>query len=283
MEKIESYRQFSDIVKAFKKKGKEVRSNCFFLPEEVRKMTEKGTLYLEQTEDCLNFFVSEAGCRRLYYYRNADAVPMAEKKDTPVFLDFVYREVKEAALNTEITAWENQGFWLYKKYRRMECMGKDFIPPADEREMEKTYPVQVLLPSDYEDCIALWESCLDVYSTLLPDKEEFDRACDKGEIMGVRLKDGRVGAVDRGIFKGRTAFMQHLSVSHALRGQGLGRTLCCASIGAMFTQYGVEKVNFWVDEKNTHAIGIYERMGFVNDGMISVQLKMNKKTEGVES
>jgi RimJ/RimL family protein N-acetyltransferase len=35
------------------------------------------------------------------------------------------------------------------------------------------------------------------------------------------------------------------------------------------------KVNFWVDEENTHAIGIYERVGFVYDGTISRQFKLD--------
>lgn len=279
MERIESYKQFGEKVREFKKNAKEVCSNCYFLPGEVRKMTEKGTLYLEETDGCLLFFVREAGCSRLYYYLETGKTPIVEKQDMPVFLDFVYREEKEAGEADIRKVWEKQGFQIYKKYRRMECMGKDFIPPADQQKMQERYPAKSLKPEDYEDCIALWKSCLDVYSTLLPDREEFSAACEKGQIIGVRLDDGSVGAVNRGIFKGRTAFMQHLAVSPKLRGIGMGRTLCCASIGAMFTQCGAEKVNFWVDEKNTHAIGIYERMGFVNDGMISGQLKLDKKNE----
>ncbi len=276
MEKVKSYQEFGEKVKEFKKNGKP-RSNCYFLPDEVRNMTARETLYLEESEDCLLYFVRETNCYRLYYYLREGGQPVMEKKDMPVFLDFVYREGEEEKEETLVHFWEQRGFQVYKRYRRMECLGENFISPADKEEMQKKYPLQNLKPGHYEECIALWKRCLDEYSTILPDKEEFDKACEKGQIMGVLLSDGSVGAVNRGIFKGRTAFMQHLSVSPKLRGIGMGRTLSYASIDAMFTDRGAEKVNFWVDEKNVHAIGIYERMGFVNDGMISGQLKLDEK------
>lgn len=277
MEQIESYRQFGSIVREFKKAVGAVNSNCYFLPNDVKKMTEKGTLFLDQTADCLYFFVNEAECSRLYYYLKDGAVPCVKRQKKPVFLDFVFRETEGSQKNQEIELWEKQGFQVYKSYRRMECCARDFLPPADQKEMEQKYPMENLVPEDYEDCIALWENGLDVFSTLLPDREEFTEACRKGQVFGIRRKDGSVGGADRGIDKGRTAFMQHLSVSPELRGTGIGRTLCCASIAAMFTQHGAEKVNFWVDAKNNHAIGIYKRMGFVDDGMVSGQLKLESE------
>ncbi len=276
MERVKSYQEFGDKVKAFRKKAR-TESNCYFLPKEVRKMTEKGTLYLEESEDCLLFLVRETNCYRLYYYLREGGTPVTEKKDMPVFLDFVYKKETEEKEKFLISLWKKQGFQVYKKYRRMECLGENFVSPVDQAEMQKKYPIQNLGPENYEECIALWKTCLDEYSTILPDREEFTYACEKGQIMGVILPDGSVGAVDRGIFKGRTAFMQHLSVSPSLRGIGMGRTLCYASIAVMFTDRGAEKVNFWVDEKNTHAIGIYERMGFTYDGKVSGQLKLDKK------
>lgn len=276
MEKVESYQAFGKKVKEFRKNGK-IQSNCYFLPDEVRKMTEKGTLYLEESEECLLFFVKETNCYRLYYYLREGGIPELEKKDLPVFLDFVYRNEAEEREDSLIALWEKQGFLVYKKYRRMECLAENFISPSDKEEMQKKYPLEKLKPENYEECIALWKRCLDEYSTILPDKEEFTHACEKGQIMGVILPDGSVGAVNRGIFKGRTAFMQHLSVSPALRGIGMGRTLSFASIAMMFTDLGAEKVNFWVDEKNGHAIEIYERMGFTYDGMVSGQRKLDKK------
>lgn len=275
MEKVESYQEFRDKVKAFKKKSK-VQSNCYFLPDEVRKMTEKGRLYLEESEDSLLFFVRETNCYRLYYYLREGGTPELEKKDLPVFLDFVYRRETEEEEKALIQLWEEQGFQAYKYYRRMECVKEKFVVPPNQVEMQKKYPLQSLKPENYEACIALWTSCLDEYSTILPDKEAFTCACEKGQIMGVFLPDGRVGGVIMGIFKGRTAFMQHLSLNSGFRGIGMGRTLWGASLTVMFMDYGAEKVNFWVDEKNTHAIEIYERTGFYYDGMVSQQLMLNE-------
>lgn len=275
MEKIELYQQFGEKVREFKKQKEGVLTNCYFLPNEVRKMTEKGSLYLETYEDCLQFFVREEHCNRLYYYLSSGTAPKIQKQELPVFLDFVFREGPKAQEQEVIELWEKAGFQPYKKYRRMECLKKDFLLPSDQNEMLRKYPLKPLVPADYENCISLWKAGLDEFSTLLPDREEFADACAKEQIMGVRASDGSVGAVIRGIFKGKTAFMQHLVADPNLRGIGLGRTVFGASIDAMFTKYGAEKVNFWVDEKNVHAIAIYKRMGFVNDGMISGQLKLD--------
>lgn len=277
MEKIESYEQFSNILKAFKKEAGPLESNCYFIPSEVRYLTQKERLYLEKRDEGLYFFVKEANCDRLYYYLKAREMPRVEPHDRPILMDCVYRETEEDRKEQEFKKWEATGFTTYKKHRRMECMNGKFIAPADQEEKDKMYPLEALKPEDYPQCMALWEAGLDIYGTPFPDREEFERACEKEEIMGVRLADGSVGVVDRGIKKGRTAFMQHLVVSPKLRGIGLGRTLCCASIAAMYTRHGVEKVNFWVDAANSHAIEIYVRTGFVFDGMLSKQLKLEKK------
>lgn len=277
MEKMKSAAQFSDRVKRFKKKWPKVQSNCFFVPSEITDMTERDRLYVQEYEEALVILVKEYYYARIYYYMKEQAqLPALEKSDFPMILDTVFRGEEEKALEKcGVSVWLENGFIPYKRYRRMECLKESFCPPDDQQEKQSEYPIVSLTEQDYPQVAALWESSLDIYSTLLPDRTEYAQYCEKGQVIGVRLKDGSVGAVIMVIPKGRTGFMQHLVVSPKLRGLGMGRTLFCEATEYLFVQCGADKVNFWVDEENAHAIKIYQKMGYIYDGIVSRQFLLS--------
>ncbi|MDO4337328.1 MAG: GNAT family N-acetyltransferase [Eubacteriales bacterium] len=278
MERIESARQFGSLVKGFKKNNRPVQSNCFFVPGEVDDMAKRGALYWECSGEGLYFLVKEAECCRLYYYLKSGSMPVIGKQGQTVILDYVFKGNEEEALaRAGCGVWQKRGFRPYKRYRRMECLRERFCPPPDQRQKQDAYPVEEMKPEDYPAVEALWKSSLDVYSTLLPEETEFAGYCQKGQVIGMRLADGTPGAVIMQIPKGHVCFLQHLVVSPAFRGLGMGRTLFCAANEAAFGQRGASKVNFWVDEANEHAISIYQKMGFVYDGTISSQFKLDEK------
>lgn len=279
MEKIESAAQFTERVKQFKKKWPKPLSNCFFVPAEIADMAEREKLYLQEQEEALVILVKEHYYSRIYYYMK-EAAQLQEIEDfaSPVILDTVFRGEEEKALEKcGISVWCENGFAPYKRYRRMECRKECFCPPSDQQEKLEAYPIVRLKAEDYPQVAALWESSLDIYSTLLPDQAEYAEYCEKGQVIGVRLKDGTAGAVIMVIPKGRTGFMQHLVVSPKLRGLGMGRTLFCGATEYLLTACSMDKVNFWVDEENIHAIKIYEKMGYVYDGIVSRQFLLGER------
>lgn len=195
-----------------------------------------------------------------------------------MILDTVFRGDETAALEKcGVSCWCAHGFVPYKRYRRMECQGEHFLPPEDQQSKLAEYPIVQMKAKDYPAVAALWESSLDIYSTLLPGAEEFAQYCEKQQVIGVRMPDGTAGAVIMVIPKGKTGFMQHLVVSPRLRGLGMGRTLFCGATEYLLTEGGAEKVNFWVDEENIHAIAIYQKMGYIYDGIISRQFLLREK------
>ena len=94
----------------------------------------------------------------------------------------------------------------------------------------------------------------------------------------MRLPDGTAGAVIMVIPKGKTGFMQHLVVSTKLRGLGMGRTLFCGATEYLLTKGGADESKFsgW-SEENIHAIAIYQKMGYIYDGVISRQFLLGEK------
>ncbi|MDO4336677.1 MAG: GNAT family N-acetyltransferase [Eubacteriales bacterium] len=250
MEKVESVKQFGDMVKEFKRKYKPVQSNCYLMPGEVDSMIRNGSLYFGRSEKGLYFQVKETGCYRLYYYLSSDCRPAITKQDRCVILDYVFRGNEEIGLaKAGCDKWEQAGFRPYKRYLRMECLRGNFIPPEDQREKESKYPVVPMTAEDYPAVLALWEGSLDGYSTPFLNEDEFDAECKNRRIVGMRLPDGSAGAVAVSIQKGRTCFLQHLVVSPKFRGLGMGRTLHSAVVEVAFGKENTDKVNFWVDEK----------------------------------
>ena len=279
MEKMTSAELFGGRVREFKKKKRPVVTNCFFVPSEVEDMVRQEKLYVEETEGALCIQVRETYYSRLYYYMRADAeLPALSDWKQPVILDTVFRGDETAALEKcGVSRWCAHGFAPYKRYRRMECAKEDFCPPADQTEKLAAYPIVPLAPEDYPAVAALWESSLDIYSTLLPGAAEFAGYCEKKQVIGMRLPDGTAGAVIMALPKGKTGFMQHLVVSSGFRGLGMGRTLFCGATEYLLTEGGASKVNFWVDEENKHAIAIYQKMGYIYDGIISRQFLLREK------
>lgn len=278
METIKSLVQFSGLVKEFKKAHKgSVQSNCFFLPSEVEEMTAKKKLYVKQTEEGLYFLVREEECGRLYYYIDKEKVPSVNPSEFfigkgAVILDYVYRGGEEQALTRGgYDKWLLKGFQPYKKYRRMECRKGEFHPPKDYVESEKSFKVEKATKEDYHAVTTLWKKSLDVYSTFILEEREFEESCDKGEIIIMRLADGTIFAASMAIKKGKTAFLQHLAVEPDLRGKGIGKAMFCAIVDFAFDEYEVEKENFWVDQANARAIGMYIKSGFADDGTYSTQ------------
>lgn len=284
MEIIKSSGQFGELVRAFKKEHKgSVQSNCFFLPAEVEEMTEKKKLYFKQTSEGLYFLVREEECGRLYYYMDQAGTPSIEPSELfigkgAVILDYVFRgEEGEALRKGGYTKWLEKGFKPYKKYRRMECMKGGFHPPKDYVESEKSFQVEKVEKKEYREVTSLWKKSLDVYSTFILEEREFEESCKKGEIISMKLPNGKIFAATMAIKRGKTAFLQHLAVEPELRGNGMGKAMFCAVVDFAFDEYKVEKANFWVDEANSRAIGMYVKSGFVNDGTFSSQFILEKR------
>ncbi len=264
--------QFARLVKEWKKRNGKAQTNCTLLPSEVEQLAARGKLSVRE-DGALCFFVGESDCTRLYYYQAAEGeLPDVSDWPRPVVIDCVFRGDEAAARKKcGVDKWVACGFAPHQRNRRMECAKADFVPPADAAEKNSQFPVVPLLPEDYSEAARLWRGSLDYRSATFFGEEEFARACRKGELLGIRLEAGRLAAVIVTLPRGKTSFMEHLVVDPALRGRGMGRTAFCGGSAYLFEKHGAEKINFWVDETNTHAIKLYERMGYTFDGTVSVQ------------
>lgn len=263
MYKIESFEQYRSIVKAFKAAHSPAATNCYFMPNEVKKYIEKSKLYYSEYDELLCIYVVEKEYDHLYYYCAADSEPLIAKEDKTIVLDFVTRKEKEELLKKEELRFSNAGFERYKYYIRMS------------RAVE-TEAVSCKYTLGYGDTVyssdirRLWENSLDALSTPLPSEEEMDEMI-KSETVYYMLDGEKIIAAVYMDVSGKNCLLQHISVDNSYRKQGLGEIMLKYAFNMVSSHKSVSSCNLWVDIDNTPAFNMYKKNGFTEDGLVSIQ------------
>ena len=135
-------------------------------------------------------------------------------------------------------------------------------------------------PGDAKGCLAVvWEATNERPRTLMTSPEEFwsarqwrknRRDWDEDGVWLVAEVDGRIAA-SLGCERGRRPRERHLcefgiTVGRAYRGIGVGRAVI-ETLEVWAREVGVEKIMLRVFDTNTRARALYERMGYVSEGV----------------
>jgi len=142
------------------------------------------------------------------------------------------------------------------------------IAPGRLRLME-TGIVRTFGEPDRQDVIALWEAS-GLTRPWNDPGSDIDRklAVDDSLLMVAEL-DGRiVGTVMAG-YDGHRGWVNYLAVEPAVRGTGLGAQLMLEAERRLVA-LGCPKVNLQVRQDNANAVSFYERLGYVDDDVISL-------------
>lgn len=270
MKKVESLTEFQTLVREFRKSNGKMKTNCFFVPSEVRRLVETSVLFTDHSEGALYFYVKETGCLRFYYYIAEHAKMQTEQTETSLLCDITFRGEEAVALEkTGAAGLCEAGFLKYKTYLRMEIPKEHVMAEQSERECQ--YLIEKLSESDYASVLKLWLQGLDEYSTPLPSQEEFGMVCRDGGVFGIFDEGHELSGVCQLSFHGKAVLFEHLTVNPSKRKSGIGTALFQAALEEVFKNRELERMNLWVDEKNQKARRIYEKNGMSSDGLISVQ------------
>lgn len=277
MIEIKSPEELGALVKGFRaRKGKPL-TNCFLMPDEIAALVSEGRLCAEESEDWLLLLCDRDDYSGLYYYtaEGADLQPVKEflsrVREKDVFLDAVFRQgrgdmLTPSALITGGIAEE------YKSYQRMQLS----VGEIDFSAVDVSLPEGYEMTTAYCDCeklSALWKEALDEKSTPLPKEDELKKLSEEGHLYSVLDSQGDLAGVAVLSVSGKQALIQHVSVSPSHRRKGLAaalmsRCFLCAR------EEELTVLRLWVDCKNLSAVALYDRVGFVKDGMICEQLYM---------
>lgn len=120
-----------------------------------------------------------------------------------------------------------------------------------------------MIPSDYDDCLALWQATEGMGLSQADSREAIGRYLTRNPGLSFVARDESgelVGAVLCG-HDGRRGMLHHLAVRANCRGQGLGRTLVERCMAALHEE-GIDKCHLVVFEKNTGGRAFWQRTGW---------------------
>jgi len=130
---------------------------------------------------------------------------------------------------------------------------------------------------DYQKAlIELWKKC----NLIVPQNDPLEDIQNKIEFQPdmflIALLNGKlIGSVMVG-YEGHRGWLNYLAVSPDYQNRGYGRKLVEKAI-AELQKLGCLKLNVQIRESNTSAVRFYERLGFRDDHVISLGLRLKQR------
>lgn len=123
--------------------------------------------------------------------------------------------------------------------------------------------VQIAPTTDLATCLALRRQVF-ILEQSVPEAEELD-GLDDGAVHLLATVDSNPVGCARLLQAGTTGKIGRVCVLQAARGSGLGARLVRAGVAHFAAMGGVAQVRLGAQ---THALGLYERLGFVASGPV---------------
>ena len=231
----------------------------FFVPlPEMRALNDAGMLTVQPFDGGLYIFARRRGAEDVYYFLDPEASPVPpEKAGLPLLLTLT--RLASAPQDPPQSTWEALGFKPYITRTRF-VLTKDKLP----QNRIQTYATQAHLDEIYELLTGYYEPL----ASFVPTKAELSSYIDAKRV---------IIAEENGTFRGfmhfeqmqKTCFLWHLVVNK--KGCGYGKKLMLDACGIP----GVSRTLLWVQDNNTGARELYERLGFTRDGRVTAVLKMD--------
>lgn len=277
MIEIKSPEEYNLAVKSFKAYNPKALTNCFLMPGEIEYLIAEGRLFISEYPGWLIILCDREDYSNLYYYTTDTSDVSFVKKfmrelyGRDVYLDVVSRAGRGDLLTAQKLVEEGIAE-EYKSYQRMQLPVKNI----DFNSLSVAVPNGYNLTDKYcnsEAMNELWKATLDEKSTPLPEKDELEELCKSGNLFSILDENGELAAVIMLSVSSKQGLVQHLAVSENHRRKGLARSLMSKCLIAAKDKE-LTVVRLWVDRKNMSAIALYDRIGYISDGMICDQLYM---------
>jgi GNAT superfamily N-acetyltransferase len=146
------------------------------------------------------------------------------------------------------------------------------------RKRGKTLSFEIIrYNQDYQKAlIELWEKC----NLIVPQNDPIEDIQKKLEyqpdLFLIALLDGKlIGSVMVG-YEGHRGWLNYLAVVPSHQKKGYGRKLVERAI-AELEKLGCLKLNVQIRESNIFAVRFYERLGFRNDHVVSLGLRLKQR------
>lgn len=139
--------------------------------------------------------------------------------------------------------------------------------------MSSVFQIRPYHAADEDQVVALWERCGLVAPQNDPREDIRLKTSFQPGLFLVGTLGGRIAGSVMAGYDGHRGWLNYVAVLPELQGRGYGRRLVEAAVAAL-RELGCPKVNLQVREANTKVIGFYERLGFKNDRVVGMGLRL---------
>ncbi len=255
MKMITSLEEYKELVKTARDQGCIV-SNCFFLPNTIRDLTEKGKLFVRKIDAGLLLLEEADEFYRVRYYLRPGQIPEEQKFDKDCVIELPFQNEFTPSQRMQEEQISGMGFSLGRNSALMSISSDNLKISVTVPFMDK---ISFALEEDHENIYHLLKECFDPLYAFLPDE---------AELMGkIRCKQvwilksaGQIAAVLNSSMEKNTAMISHVAVASEFRGKGYGKMIV-----EVYHRYYKERVrtfSHWVDLSNSHAINMYRVFGY---------------------
>jgi len=131
-------------------------------------------------------------------------------------------------------------------------------------------------PNYQKKVIDLWKESNLIVSQNDPVEDIQKKLAFQPELFFIALLDGKlVGSVMAG-YEGHRGWLNYLAVLPSYQKRGYGRKLVERAI-AELKRLGCLKLNVQIRESNASAVAFYEHLGFRNDHVVSLGLRLKQQ------
>jgi ribosomal protein S18 acetylase RimI-like enzyme len=123
--------------------------------------------------------------------------------------------------------------------------------------------------SDEQQVIALWKECSLIVPQNDPQQDIDAKLAYQPELFLVGELDGRIIASIMIGYEGHRGWINYMGVEPRCQRRGYGKKMMEHAVRAL-EKLGCLKVNLQVRETSKKAIAFYEKLGFTDDGVVSL-------------
>ncbi len=257
LKKIDTYEEYTELLKKAKSQFVFSRTNLYLFPNEVKEFIEKNSFSCCAEEHSLSFLNEERDIFRCYFCASEEA----ETIWVPKQLKYVVAECPwkdHSAVNASIKVLlQNSGFSFLRTTIRMK-MDLSIVEGGDVGEVVSLSAVSPDVISSF-----LYQH-FDVRADFIPTMEEIITYATEDLIYGTLDANRNITSCVLMIKNRKQLELRAIAVDKSFRGMGLGKKLCNTVIKKAKT-LECRTVYLWTAEDNHLAQRMYQNAGFCAD------------------
>lgn len=267
MIKVNSYEEYRQILKEYKKGKKQIITNMYLMREPLKKIISEDRFFLANKEGALIFLVDEKNYYRLFFYQSDEEIVNLSKQDKEILIEIIYNNaVDNSAIKKVMNAYALSGARFDKKCHLYEFpieKRTEFLDAEYDRSLralaENGLSPEIAQCSDIGEIQSLWDQYLDKFDfEFITDQELLD-IIDNQEIMVIKDKGHVIATISLKYSEGKILEC-HQTVSEKYRGMGLGKILLLLSFKKAM-DLNIAVYNAWIDDENTVSINCHLKAG----------------------